>query len=375
MYPDQIAMEQKIINVKDLQEMLDEEKKVFILDVRPVDQRKEWRISGSIHLDAYERLRSGDFSVLDEADIPSGVPVVTVCAAGKTSVIAADALREKGINAFSLEGGMKAWNYAWNKAGVDLDSGVRIIQVRRPAKGVLSYIVGSAGEAVVIDACLEPEVYVNLAAENGWTIRSVMDTHIHADYLSRTRELAAASNAEHLLIDKAKVDFEFTPVASGESIQFGSASLEFIHTPGHTWDSTTFRLGNEAIFTGDTLFTDSIGRPDLKAGQEEVIVKAKGLFRSLKHLSTFHAGTLVLPAHTSGPIPFDHALIGEPLHRVIDRINILRTDEEQFVEDVLKRIPPTPPNYLTIASLNKLGSHQGYEPAELEAGGNHCAIA
>ena len=368
-------MDKKIISTRELQEMLDRKQDVFILDVRPTDQRKEWRIAESTHLDAYKRLNSGDNNVLDEANLPSGVPVVTVCAAGKTSLIASEALRVRGINAFSLEGGMKAWNYAWNQASIDLPSGLKVIQVRRPAKGVLSYIAGSGGEAIVVDASLDPDVYLELARENAWTIRYVMDTHIHADYISRTRELASASGAEHLLIDKAEVDFEFTPVSSGEVRKFGNASLEFIHTPGHTWESTTLKVNNEVIFTGDTLFIDGIGRPDLKAEDAEVIERAKNLYRSLKRLLAMPADILVLPAHTSHTIPFDRKLIGDPVSIVTEKVNVVRMDEKQFINEVLKKIPPTPPNYLTIAALNKKGSYDGHQPADLEAGGNHCAIA
>jgi glyoxylase-like metal-dependent hydrolase (beta-lactamase superfamily II)/rhodanese-related sulfurtransferase len=368
-------MDNRIISVKELQHMLDQKQEVFILDVRPIDQRQEWRIAESTHLDAYQRLSRGDNTVLDELNIPSDVTVVTVCAAGKTSLIASEALREKGIKAFSLEGGMKAWNYAWNKAELDLPSGLRIIQVRRPAKGVLSYIAGSAGEAIVIDASLDPEIYLSLAMENGWTIKYVMDTHIHADYISRTRELARASHAKHLFIDKANVDFEFFPVASGESVKFGNASIEFIHTPGHTWESATFKIGGEVIFTGDTLFVDGIGRPDLKAGQDEVVEKAKKLYRSLKQILAFPSHVFVLPAHTSRAIPFDHKLIGEPVSEVIDKLTVMRMEEKEFIDNVLTKIPPTPSNYLTIASLNKKGSYDGHQPADLEAGGNHCAIA
>ncbi len=368
-------MDDNKVSAETLQRLLDQKQQVLILDVRPKAERDEWRIAESVHLDAYKRLNDGDVSVLDEVKVPGDIPVVTVCAAGRTSLIASEALRKKGIKAFSLDGGMKAWNFAWNTAEVDFASGLKVIQVRRPAKGVLSYIAGSAGQAIVIDAALDPEVYLNLARKNEWTIKYVMDTHIHADYISRTRELAAVSHAEHLLIDQAAVDFAFTPLASGESIAFGKASMEFIHTPGHTQESTTFRIADEVIFSGDTLFIDGIGRPDLKASHEEVVEKAKKLYHSLQLLLRFPANTLVLPAHTSHAIPFDHKLVGEPLSRVSEKINVMQLHERQFVDDVLKRIPPTPPNYQTIASLNKTGSHAGYEPANLEAGGNHCAIS
>lgn len=368
-------MDKNTISASALQEMLNQQQKPFILDVRPTDQRDEWRIAESIHLDAYEKLNKGDESVLDEIDIPAGVPVITVCAAGKTSLKASDALRRKGLNAFSLEGGMKAWNYAWNTAELTFPSGLKIIQVRRPAKGVLSYIAGSGSEAVVIDAALDPQVYLTLARQNGWSIKYVVDTHIHADYISRTRDLSRASGAPQLFIDNAQLDFDFTPVSSGENVTFGKSSLQFIHTPGHTWESTTLRILDEVIFTGDTLFVDSIGRPDLKATQEETIGKTKSLYRSLRTLSAFPPDIWVLPAHASHSIPFDGKLIGDRLSRVIDSVNIMKKDEIEFLSEVTAKVPPAPPNYMTIASLNRKGAYEGYELAALEAGGNHCAVA
>lgn len=368
-------MNKNTISPLELQEMLNQQRKPFILDVRPPDQRKEWRIAESVHLDAYEKLNQGDNTILDEVDIPSGVPVITVCAAGKTSLKASEALRRKGVNAFSLEGGMKAWNYAWNTAELSFPSGLKVIQVRRPAKGVLSYIAGSGADALVVDASLDPQVYITLARQNGWSIRYVADTHIHADYISRTRDLSRETGAPHLLIDSAAVDFNFTPVSSGETVAFGSSAVQFIHTPGHTWESTTLRISDDVLFTGDTLFVDSIGRPDLKASQEEVADRAKNLYHSLKTLMSFPPETWVLPAHTSDAVPFDGKPVGDTLSHVIARVSVMKKAESEFVAEVTARVPPAPPNYMTIASLNRKGTYEGYEPAALEAGGNHCAIS
>lgn len=368
-------MNRDTISTLELQEMLNQQQKPFILDVRPADQRKEWRIAESLHLDAYEKLNQGDNTILDEIDIPAGVPVITVCAAGKTSLKASEALRRKGVDAYSLEGGMKAWNYAWSAAELSFPSGLKVIQVRRPAKGVLSYIAGSDSEAVVVDASLDPQIYLTLARQNGWSIKYAVDTHIHADYISRTRDLSQASGATHLFTDKAQVDFDFTPVASGDTVAFGQSTIQFIHTPGHTWESTTLRIGDDVIFTGDTLFVDSIGRPDLKASQDEAVEKAKSLYRSLKTLLALPSDMWVLPAHTSNSIPFDGKLIGDRLSYVIDKVNVMKKEEKEFLREVTARVPPAPPNYMTIATLNRKGSYDGYEPAELEAGGNHCAIS
>jgi glyoxylase-like metal-dependent hydrolase (beta-lactamase superfamily II)/rhodanese-related sulfurtransferase len=367
-------MKDKLISVEQLQEKLSNKESVLILDVRPSEQRQEWRIEESTHVDAYEQLKAGDESALDMVDVPANATVVTVCAAGKTSLLASELLRRKGIHAYSLEGGMKTWNYAWNTAELTLPIGVKIIQVRRPAKGVLSYIVGSHNEAVVIDASLDPEVYLKIAGKNGWTIKYALDTHIHADYVSRTGDLVRATGAVHVLNAKAKVEFPFTPVSDGDSIRFGNASIDVIHTPGHTWESATFKINHSVVFTGDTLFVDSVGRPDLKAEEYEAVEKAKSLYQSLKKLLVLYPLTIVLPAHTSTPVPFDSKIIGETIGKVSRNVKVMKLTETQFVEYALSKLPPAPPNYLAIAALNRKGSHEGQQLAELEAGGNHCAI-
>jgi glyoxylase-like metal-dependent hydrolase (beta-lactamase superfamily II)/rhodanese-related sulfurtransferase len=365
---------EKTITVQELQEKLGKHESVFILDVRPTDQRKEWKIADSVHVDAYKQLNAGDESALDMVEVPDNATVVTVCAAGRTSLLASGLLQRKGLHAYSLEGGMKAWNYAWNAAEIEFANS-KVIQVRRAAKGVLSYVIGSRNEAVVIDAALDPKVYQEIARENKWAIKYVMDTHVHADYVSRTRELAMASGAQHILIEDAKVAFDFVAVKHGDTISFGKSKIEFIHTPGHTWESTTFKLDHNAIFTGDTLFIDGIGRPDLKADKNEGIEKAKALYRSLKHLLSLDSEMLVLPAHTSGSVSFNEKLITDTIANVKLKIQVTDLSEVDFIEYTAKRIPPTPPNYQTIALVNKNGSYEGQVLADLEAGGNHCAIA
>lgn len=371
-----MIMKDSKITVKELQALLNEKKPVFILDVHPQEQREEWHIPESVHKDAYAPLNNGDQSVLDEISIPEDIPVVTVCAAGKTSQIAADMLNKKGYPASSLEGGMKAWNYAWNTAEAMLpDSDTKIIQLRRVAKGCLSYIVGSGKEAIVVDASLDPEVYINIAREQAWTIRYVMDTHIHADYLSRTRELASESKATHIFIEEAKVDYSFVPVKDQQLLSFGNAKVKILHTPGHTKESTSYLINEKALLSGDTLFTDGVGRPDLKADKQEIIGKASQLYESLQRILDLPEDTLVLPAHISHAVPFNQEMIQAHLSELQQKLGLLSLSKEQFIEASINRIPPTPPNYLSIAELNKKGSFEGQIPADLEAGANRCVVA
>ncbi|MBS1508512.1 MAG: MBL fold metallo-hydrolase [Bacteroidetes bacterium] len=368
-----ITEEDLKLDVSTLSTWLAEKRPVTVLDVRPVKEREEWKIPGSIHADVYDKLKANDQTAFDNIKLDSRNPIVTVCAAGKTSMKAALILKAKGFDAFSLDGGMKAWNFAWNKAETTIHD-VKVIQIRRSSKGCLSYMIGSEDEALVIDASLAPQVYIDFARENGWSIKYVTDTHIHADYLSRTRELAEAASAEHILIDKANVGYGFWPIKNEELIEFGNAKLKVIHTPGHTLESTSFQLRDEVIFTGDTLFVDGVGRPDLKANQEEAKEKSRMLFHSLQRIMSLNSNMWVFPAHFSHAVPFDDNLVTETIGGLKDKLKMLSLSEDEFIEFTMKRIPPTPPNYLMIATLNKQGSYEGHSPLELEAGANRCAI-
>lgn len=368
-----MTLEDLKIDVGILSAWLTEGKRVTILDVRPKSEREEWSIPGSIHADVYDRLKANNPTVFDQINIDKSSPIVTVCAAGKTSLKAAELLKLKGFEVYSLAGGMKAWNFAYNIAEAKL-SNAKVIQVRRSSKGVISYIIGSNGEAMVIDAALDPHVYIELAQSNGWSIKYVTDTHIHADFISRTRELASATLAKHLMLESTTVEYPFTPLKDGEQIKLGDISIIALHTPGHTMESTSFRLGANAVFTGDTLFADGIGRPDLKADQAEATKRSKLLYTSLQKLLKLDSKTLVFPAHLAIAVPFDGKLIGESIEKLKNKLAMLNLSEDEFVQYTTSRIPPTPPNYITIATLNKQGSYVGHHPADLEAGANRCAI-
>lgn len=364
------------ITREELQTLLTENKPVFILDVRTQKEREDWFIPGSTHHDIYRALKEGDDLALDAVEIPNDRPVVTVCAGGRTSLVAAKILQKKGIQALSLAGGMKTWNYAWNTAETELTaSDTRIIQIRRTAKGCLSYVIGSGKEAFVVDAALEPEVYIGIAEQNNWKITYVMDTHIHADYVSRTRELAEKTNAEHVFIESAETDYPFTSVKDGKVLTFGSSRVTILHTPGHTNESTSYLINENALLTGDTLFTDGVGRPDLKADKGEATRKAGQLYESLQKILTLPEDTIILPAHLSRPVPFDGKMVQSTISSLKSQLELLQFPEQQFIGETLKRITEPPENYLLIAGLNKKGSYDSYSPADLEAGGNRCAVA
>ncbi len=364
------------IDVETLRVWLEERRPVTILDVRPTAEWAEWAIPGSIHVNAYDALRAHDPAALADVDAPSDGPVVTVCAAGKTSPIAAEQLAARGIEALSLEGGMKAWSLAWNVAEVPLaGDAVRVFQVRRTGKGCLSYLIGAKDEALVIDASLDPQVYLDLASREGWQITRVFDTHIHADHLSRSRQLAERSGALLLLPDQQRVSFPFTAVRDGDTLATSTLQLAALYTPGHTLESTCYLLNEHLLFTGDTLFPTGIGRPDLEADEQQTRARASALHHSLHKLLALSSDTLVLPGHTSTPVPFDGIPIAARLAEIIEAVEIIHAPRDLFIEHIMARIPPTPPNYRQIVTLNELGLLPESDMTDLEAGANRCAIS
>lgn len=362
------------IDVETLQGWLKDGRPVTVLDIRIPEDRAQWFIPGSIHVNAYDALKAGDPGALHGVNLPKDRPVVTICNAGKVSQIAAEQLYERGLEAFSLAGGMKAWSLAWNTAETELER-VTVLQVRRTGKGCLSYIIGSASEAVVIDASLEPDVYLRLAAERGWIIRHVVDTHVHADHLSRSRALAEDTGATLLLPSQHRVAFAFTPVQDGQPIEFGHSRITVKSTPGHTMESSCYYLDGQALFTGDTLFISGVGRPDLQASPEEARERARVLYRSLRKLLKLPADTIVFPGHVSEPPDFDRKPIAERLGQISTRISPWLRSEGDFLAAILDRIPPTPPNYLRIVELNEAGVMPEGDASELEAGANRCAVS
>jgi glyoxylase-like metal-dependent hydrolase (beta-lactamase superfamily II) len=216
-------------------------------------------------------------------------------------------------------------------------------------------------------------VYLWLAEGRGWRITHVLDTHVHADHLSRSKRLAELVGATLHMPEGAPVSYPFSALGDGDVLEVGSATLEAVWTPGHTSESTSYLLDGRALLSGDTLFVSAVGRPDLDATPEGSREKARELYRSLGRLLDLDPETLVLPGHTSEPVEFDGDPICAPLARVRGSVRVLQQDEEAFVEAVAGRVTPTPENFERIVELNRAGEAPEGDPTDLEAGANRCA--
>jgi glyoxylase-like metal-dependent hydrolase (beta-lactamase superfamily II) len=347
-----------------------------VLDVRRTADWTEWFIPGSVHVGGHDELWARTPGALAGFSAAPGTRVVAVCGRGNTSRLAAHELIARGIDAVSLEGGMRAWSLAWNSAEVaGLSGSVAIIQVRRTGKGCLSYLIVAGEVAAVVDPSVEPAVYQSLAKARHARITAVFDTHVHADHLSRGRALAEASGATLYMPEQDRVRFPVERLGDGATVRLGGVTITALRTPGHTFESTCYAVGG-AVMTGDTLFLDSVGRPDLKSGtDDETRQRARMLHASLRRLGALPGETVILPCHTSRPVAFDGKALCDSLAGVRQRTaEFLALGEAAFVEQVVARTPPPPPNHREIVRLNEAGEMPG-DPAALEAGANRCAVA
>ncbi|MDH5507108.1 MAG: MBL fold metallo-hydrolase [Anaerolineae bacterium] len=369
---DQIKLE---IDPATLRTWLEEGQAVKVIDIRPPADFEEWHIPGSENVYAYHALYARQPGPLADYHPPKGEPVVAVCYSGNTSKVAANYLRSRGINALSLMGGMQWWSLAWNRAKVPLEkSSAQVIQIRRTGKGCLSYMIASQGEALVIDPSVNAEIYQSLANENNWKITKVVDTHVHADHLSRGRSLAELTEAIFYLPQQDRVSFPYEPLHPEDTLAIGEANLSVLATPGHTFESICLLLDEEALFTGDTLFPTSIGRPDLKADRKGTEKRTHALYNSLEALVKLPEDTLILAGHTGEPIAFDESPIMASIGKALEDIAIIKSSEKDFVATVLKNIPATPPNHLQIVKYNEAGVLPAGDVSVLEAGANRCAL-
>ena len=357
------------ISTESLIELLEQPEAVLLLDVREPDEFAAWRIPGSVNVPL------GELGATI-GEIPRGRRIVTVCAAGVRAERAAEALGRRGIDAGVLEGGMGAWADTYDTAAVELE-GATVVQVRRRGKGCLSYLVGADGAAAVIDPSSDVDRYVDLAEQRGWRISHVLETHLHADHLSGARALAAATGAELALNPSEAYPPPHADLRDGQLIggwSGGAAALEVMHTPGHTPGSTSYLLGDAAVFSGDVLFLESVGRPDLLDCAEEF---AHDLYRSLHHkLLALPDDALVLPAHYGDAVSV-HAgeMVAGRLGALRERLGMLALCEDDFVAWAAGSVVERPPNAAEIVRANEGRSvRQLDELRALEQGPNRCAL-
>jgi glyoxylase-like metal-dependent hydrolase (beta-lactamase superfamily II) len=229
-----------------------------------------------------------------------------------------------------------------------------------------SYLVGSEGEAAVIDPQRDVDEYVECAKRLGLRIAHVIETHLHADFVSGHRELAERTGAQIYLGAGSGATFPHTAVRDGDAVQFGRCSLRFLQTPGHTIESVSILLSDldrapepYAIFTGDTLFVGDVGRPDLSPDHTPQQL-AELLYHSLHDkLLKLPDEVEIFPAHGAGSLcgrqmgPERSSTIGR--ERRFNYALQARTSGE-FVHLLTDSLPPRPEYFGRDVELNRQGA-------------------
>jgi glyoxylase-like metal-dependent hydrolase (beta-lactamase superfamily II) len=356
-----------------------------VLDIRAPERLA----AGRVDVVAGERFFNMAGSKLTALDDPAALgidknlPLAVVCARGVTSRQMLGWLAARGFQARSLMGGMAGWMLALIERPLDPPAGFDLLlQFDRIGKGALGYLLAGNGEALILDPSRNARPLLEAATARGLRIVGVADTHVHADYISSGPGLAQHLGVPYYLHPADAIDpydgtpgrIRYTAVADGQEIALGGGTVTALHTPGHTVGSTTF-LAGDAAFTGDFVFVQSIGRPDL-AGKTAEWTAA--LWQSLERLrATWPSDRMIYPAHyaSADERRADHA-VGLALGAVRTQNEPLRIeDREAFFAWVRDRAGSFPEAYRTIKAINL-----GLEVAdadlaeELEGGRNQCAL-
>jgi glyoxylase-like metal-dependent hydrolase (beta-lactamase superfamily II) len=348
--------------------LLDSDSALWMLDVRDADEFLDWQIPGAINIPLAE--------LSDRVDeVPRNRDVVVICAAGPRADKGARILFKHDVASRVLDGGMNAWASTYDRVQGRF-GGATVVQLRRRGKGCLSYVIGASERAVVIDPSLHIDNYLEVAKLNDWRITDVLDTHLHADHLSGARDLVNETGATLRLSPSDPFTYAFEPLVDGLTIELAPGvglNVAAVAVPGHTEGSTLYQLGDQAIFTGDTLFLESVGRPDLA---DQAVPFAHHLYRSL-HERVLPLGddVMVFPAHyPSGVAVHVGQFVAKPLGELRQSLPALALGESEFVAWAVANVKDRPSNYKKIVLINA-----GYEPvtkdaAEIELGPNRCAI-
>ncbi|MGG1559270.1 MBL fold metallo-hydrolase [Geobacillus thermoleovorans] len=372
----------KTISVKEIANKIMRGEKLFIVDARNAEDFADWRIEGKgvevVNIPYFEVL-DGIEPYLDRLPKDKSKTIYAVCAKGGSSEFVAEQLEAAGYtDVYSIEGGMKAWSEHLEPVKIgELKSGGTIYQFVRLGKGCLSYLVESNGEGALIDTNRMTDAYIRFANEHGITIKHVLDTHLHADHISGGRKLAEELGATYYLPpkDAEEVTFTYTPIQDGDRIRVGHVVIEALYSPGHTIGSTSFIVDDQYLLTGDILFVDSIGRPDLAGkAQDWVSDLRETLYRRYKQLAD---DLIVLPAHYMGPKEMNEdGSVAERLGILYKKNHGLNiSSDEEFRRTVTENLPPQPNAYKEIRQTNMGKLHPTEEEQrEMEIGPNRCAV-
>jgi len=229
-----------------------------------------------------------------------------------------------------------------------------------------SYMIGSEGEAAVVDPQRDVDIYLKAADEQNLKIRHIFETHLHADFVSGHKELASRTGAQIYIGAQANAEFPHVPLSDGFEVKMGAVQIRALETPGHTPESVCLVIMDDeeaaqlcAVLTGDTLFIGDVGRPDLS--KTHTSRELAGLLYDSLHekLLALPDAVKVYPAHGAG------SLCGRAMR--VERSSTIGTERltnyalqiatrEEFIAQLTANLPTRPDYFLEDAEINRSGA-------------------
>ncbi len=375
-----------IYKAAELYRQLISEQKIAVLDVR---NSKDFARS---HVEmpypfAMENISYFDFMEFEEEsvqkvrDFAAKRPVYIICAKEGSAKYVAEILKQHGVQDVGyLEGGINSWGNLLVPVLLYSGKDYMLYQFIRPAKASCSYGLLDARELQLFDPSRNIEFYLDFAASHQVRITRSFETHLQADYIAGSRLLGAGHNVE-IMANSADFDgagFRYTAVIDNKKYgREDGPSVQVIFTPGHTPGSTCYLIDDKFLVSGDTVFLQSVGRPDL-GGQMEAW--AGSLFDSLQKVKKMPAQLQVLPGHYSSwdearqlddDLAF-HAAVADVLAVNAAIYDIDNTTD--FLQFIAENMRQQPEEYATIRKIN-LGIEEvdATQAQILDVGKNECA--
>ena len=342
------------------------ESNLYMIDVRDSDQFSDFHIPGSVNIPLSEL-----FNLETLSTVPNDKDIVTICPRGNMATVATFALARNRLSARVLKGGLAGWSQVLNSVKATDDP--IVIQVEKVGKGCLSHVVISGDQAIVVDPLFPVEKYIEIAREHNVKIVHVLDTHQHADHVSSAQQLSDLTNAPMYESKFENWDRQANFLEDGQIISFGNSKLRVMHTPGHTPGSLSYVVDEKCVFTGDILFIESIGRPDLRDNAEDF---ALDLYDSLHNkLLKLPRETKVFPTHHGSSVDSVNGVFLTTIEHTKEH-EVLKLSKEDFVKQVVSIAVPRPMNYQKIIQINKGSIPLTLsEIPDLELGPNRCSIS
>ena len=368
---------------KDLYQWLTTRQDFVLLDVRNAKDFSRFPVEGPFPFEM-RNISYFDFMEIEEesvAKLQQDKPVRVVCASEGSAKFVAEILENNGFKDVGfLMGGIKAWGNLLAPVLLNPGEDFELYQFVRPGKASCSYGLAFGGELMLVDPSRAITFYQEWAKQKGLTIIRSCETHLQADYIAGSRLLRDAIGIEVAANenDFSGAQFDYTRLQDGQTLGFTGTGPEMkvMFTPGHTPGSTSYLIDNRFFLTGDTVFLQSVGRPDLGG---KVDAWSSILFNTLQKIKQLDHNLTVLPGHyiswqeANDNLAFA-ASLGEAIGHNADIYAI--DNETDFLAFIKANMREQPKEYATIRKINaNLEQVDDDKAEELDLGKNECAAS